>query len=69
MSDGNPAADAPCQHSFPEPYPHPMDQVGDCRHCEVSYTDARRGYDGPSVAEAAEADRAYWEQRDAGEGA
>ena len=60
--------DPPCDHSFPDPYPHPMDQVGDCRHCGTSYTDARQQYDGPSVAEAAAADRAYWEQRDAGEG-
>jgi hypothetical protein len=43
-----------------------MDQIGDCRHCEVSYAEARQQYDGPSVAEAAADDR-RWPLEKAGE--
>lgn len=60
------AASEPCNHSFPDPHPHPMDQIGDCRHCGVSYAEARRGYDGPSVAEAAAVDR-NWDVEKSGE--
>jgi hypothetical protein len=66
MSDGTPAADAPCTHSFPDPHPHPIDQVGDCRHCGISYAEARQQYDGPSVVEAAADDR-RWPLEEAGE--
>lgn len=58
--------DPPCDHSFPDPYPHPMDQLGDCRHCGVSYAEARQQNDGPSVAEAAADDR-RWPLEKAGE--
>ena len=60
------AAQTPCAHSFPDPYPHPMDQLGDCRHCGVSYAEARQQNDGPSVAEAAADDR-RWPLEKAGE--
>lgn len=30
-----------CTHSFPDPYPQPMTQPGDCRNCGISYQEAR----------------------------
>lgn len=30
-----------CRHSFPDPHPAPLTQIGDCRHCGTSYQDAR----------------------------
>lgn len=34
-----------CNHSFPDPYPQPMDQPGDCRHCGITYQEAKRQAD------------------------
>ncbi|MFF0736846.1 hypothetical protein ACFYVK_35195 [Streptomyces chartreusis] len=50
---------AACAHSFPDPYPAPLDQPGDCRHCDTSYQTARAGHDGPSVGEAADNERRW----------
>lgn len=63
-----PPAASDCEHSFPDPYPAPIDQPGDCRHCDTSYQTAKRDHDGPSVRECAEADDAYWNTKHAGEG-
>ena len=30
-----------CTHSFPDPYPQPMSQPGDCRNCGISYHEAK----------------------------
>ncbi|GGW98948.1 hypothetical protein [Streptomyces chartreusis] len=30
-----------CTHSFPDPYPQPVDQIGNCRNCGTSYRDAK----------------------------
>lgn len=30
-----------CLHSFPDPYPQPIDQPGDCRTCGISYQEAK----------------------------
>ena len=67
MSEPPAAADR-CQHSFPDPYPAPIGQPGDCRHCGTSYQAAKRNHNGPSVRECAEADRAHWTDKYAGEG-
>jgi len=68
--DGNgpSVAQTACTHSFPDPYPQPMDQICDCRHCGTSYAEARRQRhdDGPSIAEAAAVDR-NWDVEKAGE--
>jgi hypothetical protein len=32
---------ADCAHSFPDPHPAPLDQIGDCRHCGTSYQAAK----------------------------
>lgn len=32
----------PCHHSFPDPYPQPIDQPGNCRHCGTTYQEAKR---------------------------
>lgn len=29
-----------CTHSFPDPYPQPIDQPGDCRTCGITYQEA-----------------------------
>lgn len=31
-----------CTHSFPDPFPQPMTQPGDCRNCGISYQEAKR---------------------------
>lgn len=31
-----------CEHSFPDPFPQPMTQIGDCRDCGISYQEARQ---------------------------
>lgn len=36
---------ARCAHSFPDPYPQPLDQIGNCRHCGTTYQDAKRQTD------------------------
>ena len=28
---------AGCTHSFPDPHPDPIEQIGDCRDCGISY--------------------------------
>jgi len=30
-----------CQHSFPDSYPAPLDHIGDCRNCGISYQAAK----------------------------
>lgn len=30
-----------CTHSFPDPYPQPIDQPGDCRGCGITYQEAK----------------------------
>lgn len=30
-----------CTHSFPDPYPQPIDQPGDCRGCGITYQAAK----------------------------
>ena len=30
-----------CTHSFPDPYPQPMTQLGDCRYCGITYQEAK----------------------------
>lgn len=30
-----------CTHSFPDPYPQPTSQIGDCRDCGISYQAAK----------------------------
>lgn len=30
-----------CNHSFPDPYPGPLDQPGPCRHCGTTYQQAK----------------------------
>ena len=32
----------PCEHSFPDPFPQPMTQSGNCRDCGISYQAAKR---------------------------
>lgn len=34
-------APGPCTHSFPDPYPQPIDQPGNCRDCDISYQEAK----------------------------
>lgn len=31
-----------CHHSFPDPYPQPLTQIGNCRHCGTTYQKAKR---------------------------
>lgn len=30
-----------CTHSFPDPYPQPISQIGDCRDCGITYQEAK----------------------------
>ena len=30
-----------CNHSFPDPHPQPISQIGNCRTCGISYQEAR----------------------------
>lgn len=30
-----------CTHSFPDPFPQPISQIGDCRDCGISYEEAK----------------------------
>lgn len=32
---------ADCNHSFPDPFPQPIEQIGNCRGCGISYQEAR----------------------------
>lgn len=34
----------PCTHSFPDPFPQPISQIGDCRGCGISYQEAREAH-------------------------
>lgn len=48
-----------CHHSFPDPHPQPISQIGNCRSCGIAYQEAWRQHqtDGPEVERAeAEAD-------------
>lgn len=33
---------AACTHSFPDPFPQPIEQIGNCRDCGISYQEARQ---------------------------
>lgn len=33
---------AACTHSFPDPFPQPIEQIGNCRGCGISYQEARQ---------------------------
>ena len=30
-----------CTHSFPDPHPQPIEQIGPCRDCGISYQEAK----------------------------
>lgn len=36
---------ATCHHSFPDPHPAPLTQLGACRICGITYQDAKRQAD------------------------
>lgn len=37
-----------CTHSFPDPYPQPLSQIGDCRHCGITYQEAKAAMTTPA---------------------
>ena len=39
---------AACTHSFPDPFPQPMTQLGDCRGCGISYQEAKAAMTTPA---------------------
>lgn len=39
---------ATCTHSFPDPFPQPIDQIGDCRNCGITYQEAKAAMTTPS---------------------
>jgi hypothetical protein len=42
---------ARCHHSFPDPYPAPLTHIGNCRHCDTTYQEARDAMNPPTIAQ------------------